>query len=207
MKTRMIFLITLLATLGACAKSSSGNSNDTNDIQSVGKQLVIGNWKDTCKTWGSGDQLSSGYTTASFAESTVVFVGENYKSTDCTGEKTSSMKMTFSFEIPSRSSLGANVFDFNTTPRNVVYIISDQDTVNVMNTLAYCGFTDWVVGVEKDITGKSCFIGPKSGEVIYSVMKITETQLQLGEPDDSHIGKTPEQRHVQFASQSFIKIQ
>lgn len=208
MKTRMIFMFTLVVVmLGACAKSSGGDSNGSEGAQGVGEQLIKGNWKDSCKVWGGGDYLSSGYNIASFADSTLVISGDSFKTTDCTGDKISSMKMTFTFEIPSRSSLGPDIFNFNSIVRKVTYIIADQDTANAMNTMAYCGFTDWVIGVEKDITDKPCLSGPKSGETIYTIMKITDTELLPGEPDDAHNGTTPELRHVQLATQGFSKVQ
>lgn len=208
MKTRKVLLFALVTAIqAACAPSGGSDSNSSEGKQTIAEQMLKGNWKDSCQSWGEGEYLQSSYSVVSVEGSAVKTSVHDFASSDCTGEKTRVMSVTFTFTIPSRSVLGPDIYNVDSVYRGVTEVVLDQDTANMYNTGAHCGYTDWIVGIEKDVTDKSCMTGLKAGEASYVIMKITETQLQAGEPDDVHTGKTPELRFVKLGANVFSKIE
>lgn len=115
--------------------------------------------------------------------------------------------MKFKFEIPSHFSADPSILNIDTTVQSLSWMVYDQDTVNAFNTMATCGFTDWMVGVEKDITGLSCMTGPtQAGMKIYSIVKVNDVALFFGESDNVHDGTTESLRHRVLGAKGFDKV-
>lgn len=204
MKTRNVFFASIAALiLGACANSSGGAAPVPEGPLGASNPVRGTAWKDVCQTWGGGAYISSGLNVFTVGDSTFTITGNSFGTNDCKGALTTQMKMTASYTV--MKTADPTVFNFDVVIQTVSQTMFDQDTANMFNTAAYCGFTDWVVGVEKVITNLSCFSGPKSGETIFSIAKVSAAQMQLGEPDAVHDGKTPAGRHAVLDAKIFTK--
>ena len=77
-------------------------------------------------------------------------------------------------------------------------VLQDADYISAANDQALCGFTDWAVGVEKDLTGVDCGDGsvmPKAGAMSYDIYQIKDGQLYFGDSSrDGHDGSSPTTR-------------
>lgn len=208
MPARMMFLGTaVIAILCSCAQSSGGGAPGTEGTRSFAKPNLAGTWKSDCKPGSGGVAPLSTINFNSFSGSAMVAVGDNYAASDCSGDKVRSIKLNLTFDIPAKSALGPDVFDIDFVLHRISYIYHDQDAANAANTVAQCGFTDWVVGIEKDVTGNSCIANLKAGDPIYSVVKATQTQLYTGESDGIYTGKTPELRHARLAAAPSSRVE
>ena len=77
----------------------------------------------------------------------------------------------------------------------------DDQTATQNNSHHECGYTDWEVGVPKDVTGIACDENhpeehmPAAGIKDYSIYKIENDKIYFGDDDiDNHRGETPETR-------------
>lgn len=208
MKTRIVLLaITATVIFGACSKSNGGNSSDSQTSQGADESKLQGNWKDSCRNYGGGGYERSSFNAISFTGSNLVMSGRAFNGKTCTGSPTDTLTMKFKFEIPSHSSVDPSILNFDGTIQSLSWIVYDQDTVNAFNTMATCGFTDWMVGIEKDIAGLSCITGPnQAGTKSYSILKVNDVALQFGEPDNAHDGTTEPLRHIVLGTKIFDKV-
>ncbi|MES2965063.1 MAG: hypothetical protein V4760_14350 [Bdellovibrionota bacterium] len=66
--------------------------------------------------------------------------------------------------------------------------------VGILNLRAFCGMTDWEVGVERDVTGatggRACF--PKLPKTFYDIFSIEEGKLYFGKGDISSVQTRPQ---------------
>ncbi len=66
--------------------------------------------------------------------------------------------------------------------------------VDKFNEKKNCGFSDWKLGVYKDVTGLCHF--PGTGTTIYNLNQFKDNKMMIGIFDSDHDGKTPERRPV-----------
>lgn len=189
-----IFLIVSMA-LAACQKSENGGIVVKESTPIADSSAFFGKWRGDCQVWGEGEYLTSGYSYFSYSNGEAAFLGENFKTSDCSGDLYSRLKMEIEFEVEGQSDTQPETFNIAVKTTKLLQVFYDQDAVNASNTLAYCDYTDWVVGVEKNISDRSCMTGPKVGEKIYSIVRKKDNQLSFGQPDDVNNGNAPELRH------------
>ncbi|MBL7544531.1 MAG: hypothetical protein JNL11_12005 [Bdellovibrionaceae bacterium] len=208
MNSKKVFLsIILAAAIGACQKAPNEAQSSNEILKSPISSVVFGKWRGDCQVWGSGEYQTSGTPYFSFSETEAATVTEMFKGDGCSGELNGRMKMVFEFTVESQSSSAPEIYNILVSARKILQIFYDQDTVNASNTIAYCGFTDWVAGVEKDVSDRDCFTGPKLGEKIYSIIRISGGKLNLGQPDDANNGTSPSLRHKDIDStKTFVKF-
>ncbi|MDH5561044.1 MAG: hypothetical protein OEY59_09355 [Deltaproteobacteria bacterium] len=93
--------------------------------------------------------------------------------------------------------------DIDFTIRGVFLKPIVQDAVTFLNQDSLCGFNDWAIGVEKDISGRSCAFGdqggsevmPNKGDMMYDIFVQTNNLLFFGDSyDATNDGSTPETR-------------
>lgn len=206
MKARIVFLLMMVASiLGACVQSNGGATPSNKDKQFASK--VQGSWQGPCMSSIGNEHMISGMTVATFSSSELILTGSNFASKDCSGMETGKLTGSFAYEISTPSEIDPNIFNLNVSLRSLSQVFYDQDEANAANSMSYCGFTDWIVGVEKDITGLACTSGMGSpGKTIFSIIKVFDNQIQLGESDSSHDGSTPELRHVLLSEETFKNI-
>jgi hypothetical protein len=58
-----------------------------------------------------------------------------------------------------------------------------QYMVDHLNRTAYCGYTDWSVGVEKEMLGRVCndYKMPVAGDVKYQIFRVDGNTMNLGD--------------------------
>lgn len=96
------------------------------------------------------------------------------------------------------------------TALEVSYTANSELVSEVLNTIKYCGFTDWKPQEKKIVTGKLCdeFQTPKANEVLYSIFATLnqENELYIGMPQGNYNGKNPELRHQNLDPRGFHMI-
>lgn len=196
MKLGMIFILVYMsAILAACNKGSASALEISPEKQGVDVPAFQGNWtSDKCAYWGGGgDYHYSAKQYFSIKGSLIESYSKDYNSKDCSGDFRSIMTFKMKFDLSKEVSPGR--YNIDVIPTEIVQTVFDQDSANSFNTSAYCGYTDWVVGVEKVISDRDCMLGAKVNQLIYSIVKVDDTQIQLGEHDETNDGTTPERRH------------
>lgn len=229
MKNIFILLVVVGSMNVACSKSEN-NAPNGNDIDKQNDQAseLIGHWITNCQ--GYEYPQPTGRSTISnlnINATEIDFQIDGYYGKNCTGKTTDTWKIRMSYDpssltkliLPTTNSFlndqtyikpgissANNYTNINTTMISMSQVVYDQDMANLYNTIAYCGFTDWVVGIEKDITGLPCMTGAnKAGQKIYSIFSIDNHQLKMGEADSTHDGLTPEARHVKLSDSIFSR--
>lgn len=188
--------------VSACSNGGGTAPNESNGKQSTEQQAVQGAWQDSCHTWSDSVSMST-HNVATVAGSNITIVGSVFASKDCSGAASFAITSRMTFDIPSKSETDPTILNVDTVLQSLTETVLDQPTAILFNKIEHCGFTDWTVGQEKDVTGLDC--GAKKGETVYSVVKITGDQLQLGESDAVNDGTTPERRHKNLGQQVFTR--
>lgn len=73
------------------------------------------------------------------------------------------------------------------------------------NTGTTCGYSDWAVGVAKNMVGKTCFGTTWTLATSYNVYKISGTALTMGDTSGSNDGSTAAKRPTTYESSSYTK--
>ena len=74
------------------------------------------------------------------------------------------------------------------------------------NAEELCGFTDWQIGIEKDVTGLNCIENlPSSGGDFFQIFFLGDDRLFVGEIDDDHSGETADERPETLEAMPFEK--
>lgn len=71
--------------------------------------------------------------------------------------------------------------------------------VELSNETEACGFSNWKLGIPKDVTGRKCGSGdphPEAGIMIYDIYKVINGFLYFGQMNQSKDGSSPERRPV-----------
>ena len=198
MKLGMILvLVCSSAILAACNKGSSDALAISPEKQGVDVPAFQGNWTSgKCDDWGGGGEYRySGRQFVTIRGSSMESYVKEYNNGTCSGPERSIMRFKMKFDIS--SDVKDDWYNIDVVATAITQTVYDQDTANLFNTTAYCGFTDWLVNEEKNISDSNCMSGIKTNQTIYSMVKITGDTIQLGEEDKDkiHDGTTPEKRH------------
>lgn len=84
---------------------------------------------------------------------------------------------------------------------SVTYQALSDEVARAMNTIAFCGFTDWQKNVVKDVVGLLCDDRhlPLKNEWIYSIIDIQNQELQIGESFGKYDGHSEQFRHQKYS--------
>jgi hypothetical protein len=185
------------------------NSNDSSPASGEGAQSetlpvltsMLGTWSQTCQANSNYSQKSSLKIDATNIEVTgQVFVNDNVCTT--APYAVSRYIMAYSF---GNLVAGTNNVDYATVGVKMRY--GNAVAVSGANASAYCGFTDWQLNVEKDISGLSCtgINQDAVGSHHYSIFKIQNGNLYLGQTDATHDGNSVAARPTNFDPIYYIK--
>jgi len=106
----------------------------------------------------------------------------------------------------------AGQMDFTFT--SVTVRLNSAVAVNDFNKRQVCGFSDWTINVDKEVSGRSCeifFVGqpqkvPTAGEMRYGIYHIDGDHLSFGKLSRDQNATTPDKRPTDFDPRYYTKI-
>lgn len=201
-----IALVVFMFLLNACAGSSDKNnsSSDNSGLGTSGSSLMNGSWSKGCMASGG----SSDRSVTQFINGSSVSKSFHYNTTtDCSGtaDSTATMKMTYT--VVGASHLGSDIFEVDSTFTSATIGYTSQAAIDFINGISLCGYNDWVVGVEKEVTGRLCgaFTQPAVNLKTYGIVKLSGNQLSTGNSDGTHDGTTADKRTVTLDPTPYLK--
>ncbi|UYL07396.1 hypothetical protein B9G69_010100 [Bdellovibrio sp. SKB1291214] len=163
--------------------------------------LEGGTWITGCSY--SGTSSIYGINTARFAG------GSFYQSATAYGAGCTSgiakMEITGTYSIGSKLATSGSV-ELDLKVATLTLTPLNSTLVSNYNNLTYCGYSDWAIGVAKDVAGRTCDGSTQAavGEMIYDIyninqysipeFNIVQGNLSFGYNHSSHDGKTPAKR-------------
>ncbi len=157
MKKVFLFLFAALFLLAACSDDEEASQTITG---ASGTAVALnGSWSEGCVA----DGTQSDKETAVISGTTFTGTGSTYfTNTTCAGspELNSSFGGTFTMGSEVEATLaGATVTATKSTGTitTAKMTVNDADTVVLSNLVENCGYSDWAVGVAKDVLGTECF--------------------------------------------------
>jgi hypothetical protein len=198
---KALFLVLITTILYGCARISTNvDQASTVGKEGTGQQQtgLQGNWKTTCN---SGVNRH-----AAFSGANLVFNVNNYRSSDCTGVLGSILEANFTYQASLKVSSDPSLYNLEYVLQNMTILVLDPQTATAFNLVSHCGFTDWGVGVKKDITGLACVAsGPKANVVTYSILKYQDTQIQIGQTEGANDGTSEALRHSAYDPNTYTR--
>ena len=141
--------------------------------------FLEGTWLGPCEDY-SEDGTEFGQSTVTFAGATVISVNRTYNSTTCEGDtytsvQTAKSNLVVGDEVVLASGETVTKISFEFSEIRIRYNV--QSEVAGYNATSECGFTDWEVGVEKDIL--SCNLGTDT--IALDIALVDGDKLYFGE--------------------------
>ena len=141
--------------------------------------LLEGTWKSPCEDY-SEDGTVYGQSIVTFTGSNITSINRTYDSTSCEGDtytsvQTAKSTLTIGDQVTLASGQTATKVTYEFTELSIRYNL--QSEVTDFNTTAECNYTDWVVGVEKDIL--SCNLGTDT--IALDIVLIEDDKLYFGD--------------------------
>lgn len=164
--------------------------------------LEGGTWKTACQSISSGGYQIN---TASFSGGQFVQGSSIYATSSC-ASAAAKMEIKGTYVIGDKISPTSNSVMIDETLSSFKMTLYDSSAVSSYNSATYCGYSDWAVGVAKDIAGRNCggSTAPTVGEVNYDIyivwpysipsMGIVQGALNFGYNDTTYDGSTPAKR-------------
>lgn len=156
---------------------------------------LLGTWVQPCR--------QKAVRTEAFTETTASLSEVYYADTQCAQE-------LLTFKNEGDVTAGNGQMDFRFTKVSVTLL--HTAFVDDYNSRSVCGFEDWQVGVEKDITGLSCALftakpmrTPREGDMRYGIYMIQDNRLYLGKLTYLRNALTPENRPNEFDVRYYIR--
>jgi hypothetical protein len=102
--------------------------------------------------------------------------------------------------------LGNGIFALDNTIVSAAETPLSQSFVSQYNDDNYCGYSDWEIGVPKDVTGRQCDEDDEpinAGDIDYNIIKYDNGTVWLGfyPQDDDLTGTTPANRPTELDTQ------
>lgn len=117
----------------------------------------------------------------------------------CEGTADLDARAQFTFTVPSFASGQINAIDL--IHQQLLAKFNTTQAVAFANVSAFCGFTDWQVGVDKNVAGRNCIANiPAAGQPFYQIFQVNPSQLFVGQIDSQTNGQTPETRPTKLES-------
>jgi len=104
---------------------------------------------------------------------------------------------------PAVSSI-SGAHEFNQTIEKILFTLFDAGYAQSYNDDNWCGFSDWAVGIPKDISGRTCrqSVHPAHGATRFGIYRVDTVggrlALSLGRGDSTHDGQSPTRRPVEL---------
>ena len=171
-----VLVISLLSlTLFSCAKKSDTSSTTTTTTE------LEGVWQTSC--YLGSDNLSY-ITTISVTGTNLEIKDEIHSDSSCNTDDgifaSNFSSLSIGEEISYSS--GATGHKFTMNLASFKYTPETAADVSYVNTNSICGYSDWALNTEKDITGKTCgsFTIPVANTTYLSIYKLVGNNLYLG---------------------------
>jgi hypothetical protein len=193
---RILFSLLSMATLTACGApdlgDTGGGDTATGDTTPAGADL-LGTWQSACY----GDTR----TTLTYTDLGFVGMYDEYLDDTCASAYHHS-EWSGTVQVGDTDDAGVTKIDLAFLTFTSVALTEENAAQN--NAYAYCGFTDWAEGVEKDVLGADCygFSIPVGGESL-DIYRIDGDALTFGlgaeiavDPDESSRPTTIDETRV-----------
>ena len=176
---KMIYVLVisfLSFTLFSCAKKSDTSSTTTTELE--------GAWQTSCYL-NSADNLSY-VTTISVTGTNLEIKDESHDDSSCNTDNGTLVASFSSLSIGEEElsfSSGATGHKFTMNLASFKYTPETAADVSYANTNSICGYSDWALNTEKDITGNTCGSTtiPSANTTFLSQYKLVVNNLYLGE--------------------------
>ena len=176
---KMIYVLVILflsLTLFSCAKKSDTSSTTTTTE-------LEGAWQTSCYLF-SADNLSY-VTTISVTGTNLEIKDESHDDSSCNTDNGTLVASFSSLSIGEEElsfSSGATGHKFTMNLASFKYTPETAADVSYVNTNSICGYSDWALNTEKDITGKTCrsLTIPVANTTYLSIYKLVGNNLYLG---------------------------
>ena len=177
--TTALFCLTLLAACGS-AENKASSSTGSSSLPTLSDAYV-----EDCE--GNSRRRYQVKDNQVLEEVTV------HEGQDCNGRE--GVKILIRYSYQKGTSLGNDTYEVEATVHEATAFPLTAESAQGMNNIQACGATDWSQGQAKSLFG--CTDGPISaGDKLYSLIRITDRELQFGEESPGRDGKTPGTRHT-----------
>lgn len=205
-----ILILSLLVVLASACKDNDFTTNST-DNGSNGDQSspanvpgdLLGSWSKPCASAGAQGGFARNSITVD--TQTATFMSQVYQtSSDCSGTPDLESRANFNYTIP--TFVAGQKSPINLTMNAINARFNTATAVALANASSFCGFTDWQVSVERNVTGRNCIADlPAAGQPYYHLFQVTGSQLFIGQIDSAHSGRTPETRPTELESTPYAR--
>ncbi|MFS4458063.1 hypothetical protein [Bdellovibrio sp. HCB2-146] len=158
-------------------------------------QDLVGTWVQPCK--------QKAVRTEVFSEETASLTEVYYLDNNCS-------QPLIAFQNDGEVVASAGEMDFRFT--RVAMTLFHSDFVDDYNARAVCGFTDWQLGVEKEITALPCALftakptqTPRAGDMRYGIYMIQANRLYFGKMTMQRNALSPEKRPNEFDIRFYVR--
>ena len=178
MKNIYIILIFIFSfTIFSCAKKSDTSSSTSTTTELEGK------WKTSCYLDSRNNHFY--ITTISVTGTNLEIKDESHDDSSCNTDNGTLVASFSSLSIGEEElsfSSGATGHKFTMNLASFKYTPETAADVSYVNTNSICGYSDWALNTEKDITGKTCgsFTIPVANTTYLSIYKLVGNNLYLG---------------------------
>jgi hypothetical protein len=184
-KRRVLFIALSalsLSGLAACGKLSDAiQSTD----QAVSAHELQHSFKDSCsKNIALTAIGSSEFETYQFSGNSVTKTDEYFSSGDCT---TPAVMVVYNGTFEKKDQVQQNTYQINATFTTVTVTPQDDQGKTLLNTLSFCGITNWTTGTAVDLSAQAgvglCSLDklPKS---VFDIYSVDNNVLYLGKGSD-----------------------
>ncbi len=96
--------------------------------------------------------------------------------------------------------------NLNLKTKKVTYTAFSEEVASALRMINYCGFSEWQVRSETEVTGKNCdgFIQLAHGQIFYQLLKLENKVLKFGLTDENRDGRSFQNRPVQFDDAEYL---
>lgn len=202
------FICTLLAVslITSCAKKE-----EELVLNSVAPMSTLeGNWSVTCKNHFTKSAVFSG---ASFTA-----IEHIYENPSCAGSPAMTMSRTGTYDYAIMDQIDSVQFaEVEWTHDVFNLVVYSSDITTDMNSVSFCGYSDWIPGITKTLLGRTCdgVLFPNQGIVNYDSFayvlldkpeyELNAGDLMFGASDSYYNGSTPARRPVNFDATAPIR--
>ena len=162
--------------------TEDGNSGTTNNAHVGSLSDLQGTWITSC--WNNdGEYETRGI---EISGTTLVFKWTRYSDSACENPKGRLQSSFTNLSVGNRVTFtnGSSGYQFSMTWDNQTATPFEEDTLQYMLDVSYCGISTWELATPGNITGKDCGedgIFPPKNAVMYNAYLLTENNLFLGE--------------------------
>lgn len=153
---------------------------------------------------GGAWQTGCDYADSMYGISSVIFANGQFTQSATSYDTSSCSTGYFKVEITGTYILGGKLSasssaeKIDMTLAVLEFTPLDSSVVSTLNSMSFCGYSDWAINVGKDVTGRTCDSSPmpSAGDVSYDIyyISILDGSLNFGSHDASHDGTSDSQR-------------